>query len=192
MSSFGVLALASMLLFSCNGSSPAKPKLPLSDAQTVSFPIPGGFDSLDPAVLSRPADAEIAQNLFDGLVRLDDAMRVVPDIAASLPSISADGLTYTFKLRAGVLFSNGDRLSSSDVLYSWNRAAAMQGPYASNLSAIAGYGTVAGTQSFGSPLEAPLEKKDPSVTMSGLSAPDPLTVVVKLSVPAGWFLTAIA
>ncbi len=104
-----------------------------------------------------------------------------------------DGLTYTFKLRQDVTFSNGDKVTSADVLYSWNRAAAEQGAYATNLAAIDGYAKVsANTVNGGAALEALLEKKDPSVILSGLSAPDPSTVAVKLSGPAGWFLSAIA
>jgi len=119
-------------------------------------------------------------------------MEVEADIAAAMPDISSDGLTYTFKLRSDVTFSNGDKVTSKDVLYSWNRAAAIQGSYATNLSAIAGYAAVSNNQAFGPSLESLLEKRDPSVTMSGLTAPDAYTVVVRLSGPAGWFLQAIA
>ena len=106
--------------------------------------------------------------------------------------MSTDGATYTFKLRQDVTFSNGDALSAKDVLYSWNRAAAMQGPYATNLSAITGYDHVAANQVSGAGLEALLEKDDASVTMSGLTVPDDFTVVVKLTGAAGWFESAIA
>src|SRR5439155_5721895 len=84
------------------------------------------------------------------------------------------------------------KFTSKDVLFSWNRAAAYQGSYATNLSAIVGYDTVAKNKKAGAELEALLEKNDPSVTLTGLTAPDPYTVQVKLAQPAGWFLTAIA
>src|SRR5207249_9176037 len=64
--------------------------------------------------------------------------------------------------------------------------------YASNLSAITGYEHVATNQVSGAALEALLEKNDPAVTMSGLTAPDDYTVVVKLTGAAGWFESAIA
>lgn len=188
----GTVLVAGVAVGGCNGGSQPHANVGLSGTQTLSFPIRADFTSLDPAVLFLASDSEIAQNLFDGLVRLDNSMKVVPDIASTLPAISADGLTYTFKLREGVTFSNGDPVTSKDVLYSWNRAAAMQGSYASNLSAIAGYDRVAANQAFGSGLETLLEKQDPSVTMSGLTAPDDHSVVVKLSTAAGWFLPALA
>ncbi len=147
---------------------------------------------LDPAMIDNETEANIAQNLFDGLLKFDGNLNVAPDIAARLPEISADGRTYTFKLRPDVAFSNGDPVTAKDVLYSWNRAAAMQGPFAANLSAIAGYDRVAGNQASGSALQSLLEKQDPAVSMSGLTAPDDETVVVKLTGAAGWFQAAIA
>ncbi|OLD09704.1 MAG: hypothetical protein AUJ09_00225, partial [Firmicutes bacterium 13_1_40CM_3_65_11] len=137
-------------------------------------------------------DQEIQQNFQDGLVRFDANLNIVPDLATAVPSASSDGLTYTFNLRKDVTFSNGDTFTSKDVLFSWNRAAAYQGAYATNLSAIQGYDTVAKNKKAGKDLEALLEANDPSVTMGGLTAPDPYTVQVKLSQPAGWFMTAIA
>ncbi|MGZ3357348.1 MAG: peptide ABC transporter substrate-binding protein, partial [Isosphaeraceae bacterium] len=164
----------------------------LASDQTLRFPIQGDVQSLDPAMIDTEPDFQLAHNIFDGLLRFDNNMNVVPDIAASLPTISADGLTYTFKLRGDVTFWNGDKITSQDVLYSWNRAVAMQGPYAANLSMIAGYDKVAANQASGAALESLLEKGDPTVAMSGLSAPDEYTVRVTLSYAAGWFESTIA
>ena len=185
--------LACVVLASCsNGTPVGNPPTALASDQTLRFPIQHDLSTLDPAMIDSESEADIGQNLFDGLLKFDGNLNVVPDIATSLPSISADGLTYTFKLRPDVTFSNGDPVTSSDVLYSWNRAAAMQGPFATNLSAISGYGKVAANQASGAALEALLEKADPAVTMSGLSAGDDHTVVVELDGAAGWFTSAIA
>src|SRR5439155_23184816 len=137
------------------------------------------------------AEAEIAQNLFDGLLKFDGNLNVVPAVALSMPAISSDGATYTFKLRQDVTFSNADKVTSKDLLYSWNRAAAMQGPYASNLSAITGYDHVPTNHVSGAALEALLEQSDPAVTMSGLTASDHYTVAVNLTGGAGWVEAAI-
>jgi oligopeptide transport system substrate-binding protein len=186
------IAVASLAIGACNTGGGVTPKVGLATKQVLRFPIPGDFESLDPATLDKVSDAEIAHNLFDGLVRFDSNLNIVPDIAASVPVPSTDGLTYTFHLRKDVTFSNGDKVTSKDVLYSWNRAAAMQGAYASNLSAIQGYDKVSTNQTAGETLEALLEKRDATVTMSGLTAPDDYTVAVKLASAAGWFLSAIA
>lgn len=188
----GLGAVASLVLVACGGGGGGGGSTLAAD-QTLKFPILGDFGTLDPAQLNAETDSEIAQNVQNGLVKFDNNLNIVPDIAASMPTVSSDGLTYTFKLRSDVTFSNGDKVTSADVLYSWNRAAAEQGAYAGNLAAIDGYAKVStNTVTSGAPLEALLEKNDPSVTLSGLSAPDAQTVVVKLSSPAGWFLSAIA
>jgi ABC-type oligopeptide transport system substrate-binding subunit len=180
-----------MVLVACGGNNTTT-STGLAADQTLKFPILGDFGSLDPAQMSAETDTEIAQNVFNGLVRFDNNLNIVPDIAAKMPDVSGDGLTYTFTLRHDVTFSNGDKVTSKDVLYSWNRAAALQGAYAGNLAAIDGYATVSNNTVAGAALEKLLEANDPSVTLSGLTAPDPYTVKVKLSGQAGWFMSAIA
>jgi oligopeptide transport system substrate-binding protein len=185
--------LAALAFAACsNGSGGVAAPTSLATDQTLRFPIQSDVTTLDPAMIQGETEAQLAHNLFNGLLRFDGTLNVVPDIAESMPTISADGLTYAFKLRQDVTFSNGDRVTSRDVLYSWNRAAAMQGPFATNLSVIAGYERVATNQASGAALEALLEKDDPAVTMSGLGAPNDSTVVVRLTNAAGWFESAIA
>ena len=193
LKAFGAGAVASLVMVACGGGGGGTTSTNLASDQTLKFPILGDFGTLDPAVGDAETDSEIQQNMFNGLVKFDNNLNVGPDIAASMPTVSSDGITYTFKLRQDVKFSNGDKVTAADVIYSWNRGAAYQGSYSTNLAAIAGYDKVsANTVNGGAALEALLEKNDPSVTLSGLSAPDPYTLVVKLSSPAGWFLSAIA
>ena len=164
----------------------------LASDQTFKFAIGDDFGTLDPGQLNAESDSEIAQNLFNGLIKYDHNLTIVPDIAASMPTVSSDGLTYTFKLRTDVTFSNGDKVTSKDVVYSLNRAAAQQGAYSTNLSAIAGFDKLSTKPPSVATIEQLLAKNDPSVTMSGLSAPDASTVVMKLAAPAGWLLSALA
>ena len=189
-------AVAGLALAACGTSSTQGTSL--ASDQTLKFPILDDFGTLDPAVADAETDQEIGQNIFDGLTRFDNNLNVVPDLAKSW-TMSSDGMTYTFTLRQDATFSNGDKFSAKDVLYSWNRAAAMSGAYGTsygtNLSAIQGYGDVSKNAAVGSALESLLEKNDPSVSMSGLTAPDGpsgYTIQVKLSNPAGWFLPAIS
>jgi oligopeptide transport system substrate-binding protein len=183
--------VTSLVLVACGGGG-GTTGTSLASNQTLSFPILADFGTLDPAIADAETDTEISQNMFDGLVKFDENLNIVPDLATAVPTASADGLNYTFTLRHDAKFSNGDLFTSKDVLYSWNRAAAMQGGYATNLSAIDGYSTVSGNTASGAALEALLEKNDPSVTLTGLTAPDPYTVKVKLATPAGWMMTALA
>src|SRR5215471_6974072 len=134
------LAVAGVLVAAGCGQGTDQPRSQrLAAEQTVRFAVAQDVGSLDPAQTYASGDLQIAQNLFDGLVRYDDALSVVPDLAAAPPAVSADGLTYTFHLRPGARFSNGDPVTSRDVVYSLTRAAAGQGPYASLLSPVAGF-----------------------------------------------------
>jgi ABC-type oligopeptide transport system substrate-binding subunit len=196
LKSLCALATAVLLLTACSTSSVTTTNaVVLAADQTLRFPVFSDFGTLDPAMIDTQSDSEIAHNLFDGLVRFDNNLKIVPDIATADSTVSPNGITYTFKLRHDVTFSNGDKLTAKDVLYSWNRAAAMQGSYAANLSAVAGYQVVASNKVKGAALEALLESRSPTVSMSGLTAPDGpdgYTVQVKLSHRAAYFVTALA
>ncbi len=76
--------------------------------------------TLDPAYVVDVLGGMIAAKLYNGLVRLDDNLQVVPDVARQW-RVSDDGLTYTFALREDVVFHNGQRLTVDDVVYSFRR-----------------------------------------------------------------------
>jgi oligopeptide transport system substrate-binding protein len=144
--------------------------------QTLSFPIASDLGTLDPARMVVEPDFLVGQNLYNGLYRLDKNQKIVPDIASALPEVSEDGLTHVMKLRTDVVFSNGKPVTSKDVLYTWNRAAAKQDPYAFIFENVVGYDKVASGE---------------SKTLSGLEAPDDYTVVAKLTQPAPYFTTEL-
>ncbi|WP_415953178.1 ABC transporter substrate-binding protein [Streptomyces sp. KLOTTS4A1] len=57
--------------------------------------------------------------IFDGLLTHDAGMNLEPALAAELPKKSADGLTYTYKLREDVKFSDGKPFTAKDVVYTY-------------------------------------------------------------------------
>ncbi|MGH7268672.1 MAG: ABC transporter substrate-binding protein [Candidatus Rokuibacteriota bacterium] len=63
----------------------------------------------------------LTNHLYEGLYSLDEGYRPSPMLAESLPAVSRDGLTYTFKLRQGVKFHNGKEMTAEDVVASLNR-----------------------------------------------------------------------
>lgn len=67
------------------------------------------------------ADATNIHNLvFDHLIALDSkTLMLVPRLAKAMPEVSADKLTFTFKLREGLQFSDGKPLTSADVVFSF-------------------------------------------------------------------------
>jgi peptide/nickel transport system substrate-binding protein len=60
-------------------------------------------------------------HLYEGLYTLDDNRRPIPMLAEDMPTVSRDGLTYTFKLRHGIKFHNGKEMTSEDVIPSLKR-----------------------------------------------------------------------
>jgi peptide/nickel transport system substrate-binding protein len=63
----------------------------------------------------------LGNHVFEGLYTLDAQRRPTPMLADGMPAVSADGLTYTFKLRQGIKFHNGKDLTSEDVVASLAR-----------------------------------------------------------------------
>lgn len=57
--------------------------------------------------------------IFDGLLTRDADMKLKPALAEALPEVSADGLTYTYKLRQGVKFSDGAPFGAKDVVFTY-------------------------------------------------------------------------
>jgi oligopeptide transport system substrate-binding protein len=181
-----------MLAAACGQNGTGTQSQTLASDQTLRFPIGDDFGTLDPAQLNSETDSEVAQNMYNGLLKFDKNLTLVPDIASAMPTVSSDGLTYTFKLRNDVTFWNGDKVTAKDFVYSWDRAAAQQGPYSTNLGAIEGFDKLATKPPTPAQIEQLLLKNDPSVMMTGLSAPDATTFVVKLGKPAGWFESAVS
>lgn len=117
--------------------------------------------TLDPAQETTGIVAgELLSNLFSGLVQFDQDLGLMPDLAETW-EVSPDGLQYTFKLRPGLTFHNGDPLTSADVIYTHQRTTdpVFASPHANKLNAV-----------------------------TEVTAPDELTAVVKLSAPYAPFL----
>ena len=76
---------------------------------------------LDPHLASVLNDQIVVNTLFEGLTVLDErSTRPLPAAAESW-EVSADGLVWTFRLRAGLQWSNGDALTADDFVLSWRR-----------------------------------------------------------------------
>ena len=79
--------------------------------------------TLDPAANANNPDIWVMVNIYDQLLRVaPDGNTIVPDLATSW-SASKDSLTYTFNLREGVKFTDGETLTSADVKFCLLRAA---------------------------------------------------------------------
>ncbi len=77
---------------------------------------------VDPHTTTGMPEYHIQMAIFEGLVSKDpQSLEVIPATAESW-TVSEDGLTYTFKIRENARWSNGDKLTAHDFVYSWKRA----------------------------------------------------------------------
>src|SRR5690349_18616168 len=139
--------------------------VPASAQSRFVFANESDYDTVDPHAAFDVGRVAVRLNLYDGLMRWqDNPARLEPWIAES-HSISADGMTYTFKMRKGVKFHDGSEVKASDVVYSLERILAL-GKGAASL--------------FKSMIE-------PGKT----SASDDYTVAFKLTKPSAIFLSIV-
>ena len=107
-------------------------------------------DTLDPALNSAVDGATMISHLFSGLAKWtqdkDGKLVIVADCATELPAgvVNADGtVTYTYTLKDGLKWSNGDALTAADFVNSWKRAASdeLAADYGYMFEVVKGYGT---------------------------------------------------
>jgi ABC-type oligopeptide transport system substrate-binding subunit len=125
-------------------------------------------DTLDPALNSAVDGATMLAHLFSGIAKWaqdsNGALTILPDCATDLPEgvLNEDGtVTYTYTLKDGLTWSNGDPLTASDFVFAWNRAAsqALGADYGYMFEVIKGYGDVAsGVEGAKLAVEAPDDK----------------------------------
>lgn len=135
----------------------------------------GEPSTLDPQLWTYGQDGNLAQDLFQGLTTLDAAARPVPGQAESW-SVSPDGRRYSFRLRSGLVWSDGTPMDSGDFLWSFRRLfdPRTAAPSASLLYVIRN-------------ARAVNTGKLPPAQL-GVLAPDPRTVVIELDTPAPYLL----
>lgn len=116
------------------GPSPASgpSEGPGSQGGTITYALVAEPDSLDPAATANASSHDVMFGLYDPLVwRNPDSAEFEPGLAESW-EVSPDGLTYTFKLRAGVTFADGTPLTSEAIKFSFDRAIALKAPVAAS------------------------------------------------------------
>lgn len=130
---------------------------------------------LDPAVAQDADSAVYIVEIFSGLIRLDQDLKIQPDLAESW-DVSADGKTYTFRLNKKATFQDGRPVTADDVKYSWERALS---PDTASVTAENFLGDIAGAKDF---------SRGRATTISGLQVIDDTTLAVTLDAAKQYFL----
>jgi peptide/nickel transport system substrate-binding protein len=141
------------------------------------YALNGDMVLADPALVSDGNSLLVAEQVVENLVGLQPGTisTVIPVLAASLPTVSADGLTYTFPLRTGIKFHDGTDFNADAVVYNYNRW--QNFPKGDLQDNAYYYGAVFG--GFGS-----------ASNVASVTAPDEQTVVITLKTPQSNFLLA--
>jgi oligopeptide transport system substrate-binding protein len=140
-------------------------------------------ETLDPAHATFEAENNILRDLYEGLVTYDEAGNTIPGDAESW-AVSADGLTYTFTIRADARWSNGDPVTADDYVYSFRR---VEDPKQS-----AGYAGVLYPIRNAEAVNTATPDSPVDVTTLGVKALDAHTLQITLEHPTPYFITLLA
>lgn len=126
------------------------------------------------------------EEVRSGLMRLNVKGKPVPDMAAAMPKVSKDQTVYTFKIRKGAKWSNGDPVTAQDFVNSWrkevNKDTAAEYAY---IFQSAGIKNAAKIMNPKSPLYNQVDKL-------GIKALDPQTLQITLERPIPFFLSLLS
>jgi ABC-type oligopeptide transport system substrate-binding subunit/DNA-binding SARP family transcriptional activator len=152
------------------GQAPAQPAAPHPLRMIWFDPL-----TLDPAMSEDDTSNVIIHHLFGGLVTLNAELDVVPELAQSWEVLEAGG-RYVFHLRGDVLWSDGHPVTAGDFVYAWKRILnpALGSPNAGYLFDIKGARACHQGQKSGP-------------DQVGVRALDPMTLLVELEGPTGYF-----
>lgn len=155
------LSIAVVLALVVGGAAYARGDL---EANVLNFALSGNPDTLDPHATAGTLTFQAVRSVYDTLAEPDADGRIVPALAESWV-VSGDSLTWTFKLRRGVAFHNGDPFTSADVKATLER---VRDP------------------------EMASSKAGEYEAIESIDTPDPYTVVIRLSEPYAPLLSTLA
>lgn len=156
---------------------------------TINAVLKANVKGLDPIRANDLYSSMVIMQMFEGLLQYHYLKRpytLQPGLAESLPTVSDNGLTHTFKIKKGVKFHDnpafpegkGREITSEDFIYSFKRLADPR-------NASEGFwifdGKIKGLNEWADAVRA--EKADYDTPVEGLQAPDKHTLVIKLNQP---------
>ena len=172
-----------------------------AELKVINFARTGQFESIDPVRQLDTESHEMVSLVYSTLLRyayLERPFKLEPDLLERMPELSADKLSYTFKLKKGVRFHDdkcfpggkGRELTADDVLYSLRRFAD------ANLNHKSWFlmaGAVVGLDEFrAASTKAGATGDTSKVAIAGFKKVDSHTFTIQLTKPNPLFLFALA
>jgi peptide/nickel transport system substrate-binding protein len=108
------------LLEACGGGSSGGTQTSTQNAKRGGHIVEGtptDISNLNPIYVNDVYSQSISGRLYEPLLDIDNQANLIPNLASEAPKISSDGQTYTFKLRKGVNWSDGQPLTADDVVF---------------------------------------------------------------------------
>lgn len=195
-----LLCLPAVIVFAVSGCGRSEP-----DGQqpmTINTALVSKVGGLDPGNISNVNDAAVAAQFYECLFQyhyLKRPYELIPLLAAEMPEVSQDGLTYTIKIKHDVRFfddecfegGKGRTLKASDFIYSWKRLANVK--YMCKNWWIF-EGRIVGLDDFREYTKTcgAMDDVDLYRDVEGLQATDDYTIVIKLTQPWPQIIYALA
>ena len=183
-----------------NTATSGSPSAGASSTTSADQPVKGGsvtiqyleFQSFDPHFSSFAQDIGVQGMVWRGLYTLDVNNKVQSMLASGPPQVSADGMTYTVKLKSGLKWSDGSPLTAKDFVLAIQRTCNPDnaGQYEGLLYNIVGCDAYYNANSSKPP--ATDAQKADLLKAVGVSATDDTTVVYKLIAPQATFGATLA
>lgn len=175
-----------VLLPGCAGEHP-------SAAHALRLATRTDLQSLDPAIAFDYVTLTLVRLLFQGLVDYGDDVDLVPWLAEEMPTNSADGRVYTFRLKPGATFANGREVEAADFVYSLERILDPR----TKSPGLDYYRNIRGATAFQRAREQEMEhggnqRRIEPTHVSGLRALDRLQLQIELEEPDLAFLNLLA
>jgi peptide/nickel transport system substrate-binding protein len=170
-----------------NTTAAAAAQTPATGATAAAAPAAGGTGgqislqwakpvTFNPLYSTAGSEQGVERQVFGALVRVNDKLEAIPDLAENV-DVSPDAQTYTFTLRKGISFTDGQPLTSSDVRFTFERAVDKRAATYWRGRLL----DIQGATEYG-------DQQAPSI--SGLETPDDYTVKMTLRQPdSTWLLT---
>lgn len=170
----GAVGVSAALLLAACGQS--KSSSQSQEKQVLNLSAAAALDTID---ISKATGYGQTGNVFESFYRLGKKGKTTPGLAKS-GSVSKDGKTWTFVIRSNAKWSNGEKITAQDFVYSWRRSINPKtaSPYAYLFSGVKNADQIIAG------------KKAPSSL--GISAKGDNTVVVKLERPIAYFKVLMA